>query len=222
MSVNYKLQRYSKKTTLERIVWNLLWTLTIRPFPRNMMKKWEIFVLRCLGAKIGKGCNIYGSTEIFLPRNLIMEDGSSIADHVLITNSHVLHLKKYAVLSQYSVVMNGTHNVYSDEFESEMKPIVLEENCWVASHSYLCGGVTVGRGSRVGAKSIVRTNIPPYAIAYGNPVKIVGFRYTPEEMEAKESILYPKEERTDSVQYEKLYDKYFINRIREIKEYTRL
>lgn len=214
-------KKYSKRIMLERILWSIIWNLTIRPFPRAKAKKWEIFVLRLLGAKIGKGCCIYSSAKIFLPRNLIMEDGSTIADYNVITNSHNFILKKGALLSQYSVVYCGTHNIFSDEFESEGDDVILEEYSWVASHCYVGAGVKVGRGARVGASSVIRKNIPPYSVSYGNPNKIIGFRFTPEETLEFEKKHFPVSERMLEGTIRQNYQKYFLKRIKEIKEFTK-
>jgi acetyltransferase-like isoleucine patch superfamily enzyme len=37
-------------------------------------------------------------------------------------------------------------------------------------------GVTIGRGSVIGAGSVVTKDIPPYSIAVGVPAKVIGER----------------------------------------------
>ena len=86
----------------------------------------------------------------------------------------------------------------------------------------LLSGVHLNRGATVGAGSVVRTSIPPYAIVAGNPAKIVGFRFTPEEIIEHEKVLYPEEERLPLELLEKNYKKYFLDHIKEIKAYTGL
>ena len=56
----------------------------------------------------------------------------------------------------------------------------------------------------------------------GNPAKVVGFSFTPEEIIEHEKVLYPEEERLPLELLEKNYNKYFISRIKEIKQFTRL
>ena len=53
------------------------------------------------------------------------------------------------------------------------KPIVIEDNCWVASNVTICGGVTIGEGSVIGAGSVVTRSIPKNSLAVGNPCKVV-------------------------------------------------
>ena len=85
----------------------------------------------------------------------------------------------------------------------------------------MLAGITVGRGSIIGAGSVVRNNIPPYAIVVGNPAKIIGFKFSPEEVIVHEKVLYPENKRIDIEILNKNYNKYFVNRIKEIRNYLR-
>lgn len=52
-------------------------------------------------------------------------------------------------------------------------PIVIEENVWLGEMVSVLAGVTIGRGSIIGANSVVSRDIPPYTIAVGAPAKAV-------------------------------------------------
>ena len=51
--------------------------------------------------------------------------------------------------------------------------VVIEDDCWIASHSVILAGVTVGRGSIVAAGSVVTTDVPPYSIVAGVPARVI-------------------------------------------------
>ncbi|MBQ9419728.1 MAG: sugar O-acetyltransferase [Synergistaceae bacterium] len=53
------------------------------------------------------------------------------------------------------------------------KPIVIGNNCWLASNVTVVGGVSVGDGSVIGAGSVVTRDIPANVFAAGNPCKII-------------------------------------------------
>jgi len=55
------------------------------------------------------------------------------------------------------------------------RPVVLEDNVWVGFDAVVLPGVTLGRGCVVGAKTIVRKNVPPYAVVVGDPARIVRY-----------------------------------------------
>ena len=50
-------------------------------------------------------------------------------------------------------------------------PITLEENVWIGANSVVCGGVTIGAGSVIGAGSGVTRDIPAGVVAVGNPCR---------------------------------------------------
>lgn len=55
-------------------------------------------------------------------------------------------------------------------------PIIIEQDCWLGAHVIVLPGVKIGRGSVIGANSVVAEDIPPYSIAIGSPAKIIRSR----------------------------------------------
>lgn len=55
----------------------------------------------------------------------------------------------------------------------EPRPVRIEDNVWVGFDAIVMPGVTIGRGSVVGCKSVVFDDIPPYSVAVGNPAKVI-------------------------------------------------
>ena len=53
------------------------------------------------------------------------------------------------------------------------KPITLEDDVWIGANTVVCGGVTIGRGSVIGAGSVVAKDIPENVIAVGNPCRVI-------------------------------------------------
>ncbi|MFS2003794.1 sugar O-acetyltransferase [Duganella sp. CT11-25] len=53
------------------------------------------------------------------------------------------------------------------------KPIVIEQNVWIAAGATIIGGVTVGENSVVAAGSVVTKDVPPNTLVAGNPAKII-------------------------------------------------
>lgn len=65
----------------------------------------------------------------------------------------------------------------------ERKNIILENNVYVGTQSYIGGGVYIGHHSVVGAGTIVREGeYPPYSLIVGNPA-IVKERYYEDKIE---------------------------------------
>ena len=60
--------------------------------------------------------------------------------------------------------------MYDDEYA---KPIVIGDNCWLASNVTVCGGVKIGEGCVIGAGSVVTRDIPENSLAAGNPCRVI-------------------------------------------------
>ena len=52
-------------------------------------------------------------------------------------------------------------------------PIRIEDDCWIGAGVIILPNVTIGRGSTVGAGSVVTKSIPPYSVALGTPAKVI-------------------------------------------------
>lgn len=56
---------------------------------------------------------------------------------------------------------------------STSKPVTLEENVWIGANAVVCGGVTIGKGSVIGAGSVVTRDIPAGVVAAGVPCRVL-------------------------------------------------
>ncbi len=68
--------------------------------------------------------------------------------------------------------------------------IIVEDDVWIGMNSLILSGVRIGKGAVVGAGAVVAKDIPPYAIAVGNPCKIVKYRFDKEIQEKLKNIEY--------------------------------
>jgi len=54
-------------------------------------------------------------------------------------------------------------------------PVFIGENAWVGFDCVVMPGVTIGRGAVIGSKSIITSDVPPYAVVVGDPQRIVRY-----------------------------------------------
>ncbi|KXU41364.1 CatB-related O-acetyltransferase [Longibaculum muris] len=80
----------------------------------------------------------------------------------------------YHTLSTYPFQNKYGHN----KNESIVRgPIIVEDDVWIGYGAVIMSGVTVGRGSIIGAKSVVTKDVPPFAIVGGVPAKVIKYRF---------------------------------------------
>ena len=65
---NYR-NRHSLKSKVARLAWNITWLVLARWTPEHLgvFNRWRILLLRLFGAKIGKGCVVKASCEVWQP-----------------------------------------------------------------------------------------------------------------------------------------------------------
>ncbi|HSI32878.1 MAG: DapH/DapD/GlmU-related protein [Phycisphaerae bacterium] len=56
-------------------------------------------------------------------------------------------------------------------------PVVIDigENCWIGARAILLAGARLGEGAIVGAGAVVDFEVPAFAVAAGNPARVVGW-----------------------------------------------
>jgi acetyltransferase-like isoleucine patch superfamily enzyme len=66
-------------------------------------------------------------------------------------------------------IFTATHLVTSPDWQPITRPVIIEDFAWIASLAIILPGVRIGRGAIVGAGAVVAKDIPPGAVAIGNP-----------------------------------------------------
>lgn len=142
----------------------------------QFMYSWRNFLLRCFGAKIGKGVIIRPSASVVYPWKLEVGDYSWIGDDVVLYTLGEIKIGSHSVVSQRSYVCAGSHKIGSLSFEIISDRIIIGDECWVATDVFICPGVTIGYGAIIGARSTVTKDLPGESIAMGTPARVVGVR----------------------------------------------
>lgn len=77
------------------------------------------------------------------------------------------------VINDGALLLTASHKIDSPQWEMFAKPITLEDYAWVATNAVILPGVTIGKGSVVGAGSVVSKDVQPYTIVTGNPAQLI-------------------------------------------------
>lgn len=59
---------------------------------------------------------------------------------------------------------------------NEPREVVIEEDVWIGARAIILPGVRIGRGSVIGAGSVVTKDIPARSVVGGNPARVVRSR----------------------------------------------
>lgn len=167
----------------------------------NVEPKWKRFVrfwlnkilLKRLKLKgIGEGCQLGKNSKV---ENAWLGNFSSYGPRCEFNGP--LIIGDLTMLSSEVQVIGQDHDHMRIDkpmriaFPEHERPItVVEADCWIGSRVTLMEGVRVGRGSIIGAASVVTKSIPPYSIAVGVPAKVIKSRFTEDQIKKCDEFLY--------------------------------
>lgn len=103
-----------------------------------------------------------------------------------------------ALASGTTFIMNGANhamtgfstypfNIFGDGWEAGFDPAsifdqlrgdtLVQNDVWFGTNAVIMPGVTICSGAIIGANAVVASDIPPYAIAVGNPARVIRLRF---------------------------------------------
>ena len=143
---------------------------------------------------LGKECKIYTKGRLC---NSIIGNYTYIAENAILNNTTIGKFCSIGtnLISGWGIhPLNGisTHPMfYSTKKQNgltlseidkidELLPINIGNDVFIGMNVTILDGVTIGDGAVIGAGAVVSKNVPPYAIAVGNPIQIIKYRFDDE------------------------------------------
>ena len=152
-------------------LWWLIQGSLFRYSPQ-FMYAWRRFLLKLFGCNIGKGVLVRPSVTVTYPWKLTIGDNSWVGDDVVLYSLGEIRIGSNAVISQRSYLCAASHDYTQVDFPIWSKRIVIGDECWLATDVYVAPGVSVGKGTVVGARSSVFKDLPPGKICFGSPARV--------------------------------------------------
>jgi virginiamycin A acetyltransferase len=111
------------------------------------------------GCVINSGCVLYTGHGIRIGANVLIAANCTLAptDHEFADPDHLIR---------------------AQGLRPSRGGIVIGDDVWIGANCVLLDGARIGRGSVLGAASLVRGVLPDYCIATGAPARIRGWRRT--------------------------------------------
>lgn len=150
----------------------------IRAIPAAPGVAIRMLIYKLFFKKCGKGLRVADYVVIKFPEMIAVGNHVAFNEFDWIDGNGGIEIGDYVRIGPHVSVISFEH-VFSDPEipiklqGKSLKKIVIEDDVWIGAGSKILGGVTIGKGSVIGAGSVVTKNIPPYSIAVGNPARII-------------------------------------------------
>jgi len=150
----------------------------------------------CETDKIGEGTRVWAFAHVL--KGAVIGDNCNICDHVFIENDvrvgNNVTIKSGVQLwdgirIEDDVFIGPNVTFTNDKFPRSKKypdkfiNTFVQKGSTIGANATLLPGVTIGQEAMVGAGAVVTKNVPPYAVVYGNPARIINYLGKNDEME---------------------------------------
>ena len=142
--------------------------------------------LRLVGGHVGTDVRIARNVYIGVADKFSIGNSSFINTGTLILaggtgTTGTIRIGNDVLIGPHVILVSGSHRY--DLLDRPIrqqgeiyKPIIIEDDVWIGAHVVIMPGVTVGKGSVIGAGAVVSNDIPAYSIAVGVPARVIKSR----------------------------------------------
>ena len=124
--------------------------------------------------QIGENSIVNGQLTVVLPKNVTIGKGVTVMNGALMMAAGGITIEDKVLIAANVKLISNNHDPYERDVLI-CKPVVIKEGAWVGAGSTILPGVTVGKYAIVGSDSVVTKDIPDYAVAVGNPAKVIKY-----------------------------------------------
>lgn len=160
--------------------WLVLSWIEILPYG-PLADRLKRLILRLYGAQVGRNPTIYSGVWIRPIKGLHLGDNVSIGKDVIITTAGTVTVGHNVMIGHGSKIISANHVIPPGRGQirfagHEAKPVVIEDDVWIAAQVVILPGVRIGEGAVVAAGAVVTRDVPPFTIVGGVPARILRHR----------------------------------------------
>ncbi len=127
---------------------------------------------RALGAQIEDGAWIGPRVWMRVPSKVSVGSGTKIAGRTMIESYGQVTIGRNVLLNDADL-FTAQHYVDDPTFKAERSFISIGHHAWLPHKIIVMPGVSIGNYAVIGTGSVVSRDVPDYAVAVGNPARVV-------------------------------------------------
>lgn len=170
-------------TLVQAFTWELIRWLMMVPglIPGIVGVFLRYVILRCLAKKSCGFFRVLERVTIEYPRGLSIGRQAGLNVGCWINARGGVTIGDDVIMGPYCVVHSANHRFDSLDVPTrrqgyEEKPVYIGNNVWLGAQVTVLPGVTIGENAVIGAGAVVTRDIPPNAVAVGNPARVIRVR----------------------------------------------
>jgi len=131
---------------------------------------------------IGASCELGASAQLEAAGGQItMGDRCSVNQFCVLNGFGGITIGNDVRIAAHTVIVSSTHRIDSIALPiraqgNEPRPTVIGDDVWIGAHCVVLGGVRIGAHAVIGAGSVVRHDVPEYAVVAGAPARVIRMR----------------------------------------------
>ena len=138
----------------------------------------KVYILRLVGAKVGKRTTIYPSVWIFPGKGLECGNDVDFALGVIVTTNGGVTIGNRVLLGYRTQILSANHRIPEGKGRifgagHDQAPVSIGDDVWLGANSIVLPGVNIGEGAIVAAGSVVTKDVAAFTIVGGIPAKII-------------------------------------------------
>jgi maltose O-acetyltransferase len=153
------------------------WAKRVYHFPELLALLWRRFHLIRAGASIGRLTSIDSGARFTGRQKNRLHIGERCAiGKVMIPLHTSVRIGDRVSINDGVRILPASHDVTNPRWTMNYGDIRIDDYAWIATGAILLPGVHIGRGAVVGAGAVISRDVPEFAVAVGNPAKILSKR----------------------------------------------
>jgi maltose O-acetyltransferase len=149
-------------------------------FGGRLWKYMRVALVRGFADHVGSNVDISRNVYLGFGRGIRLGSNSGVGIGAELHGP--LHVGDYVMISPQVIVHTRNHSARSTSAPittqgyEDSRPVVIDDDVWIGVRAILLPGITIGRGSIIGAGAVVSKDVPEYSVAVGNPARVVRSR----------------------------------------------
>jgi acetyltransferase-like isoleucine patch superfamily enzyme len=124
--------------------------------------------------KIGEGSRVMSPLTAVRPNEVTIGNNVVVMNGCLMMSAGTITIDDDVRIAANTQLISNNHDPYNRDVIT-CKPVHICKGAWVGAGSTILPGVTVGKYAIVGASSVVTKDVPDYAVAVGNPARVIKY-----------------------------------------------